>query len=128
MPAGRPTKYNDDIVQKAKDYVSGHYLKEGHTIPSISGMALYLDVSRECLYEWAKDPEKEFSYILDKCNMTQETVLLTGGLTNEMNPTIVKLALGKQGYTDKLDQVSDVNVNVSQYSDEQLDAIINQNS
>jgi len=128
MPAGRPTKYNDEIVQKARDYVSGHYVEYGHIIPSIAGMALYLDLNRDTLYDWANDSGKEFSDILAKCNITQEVALLNGGLSNDMNAAIVKLALGKQGYSDKIDQISDINVNVSEYSDAQLDAVISENS
>jgi hypothetical protein len=97
---GRPTKYNDDIVAAAWDYIST-YKQHGDCIPSHAGMACVLKLNKSTLYDWADDPEKEFSNILAACNQSQERVLLNGGLSNEFNSAITKLALGKQGYSEK---------------------------
>jgi hypothetical protein len=129
MAGGRPTKYTPELLAKAHAYVDGGWVDEGDLIPSHAGLAVTIEVTRTTLYDWESDPDKvEFSNILAKCNITQERKLLNGGLGGEFNPAITKLALGKQGYSDKLDQVSDINVNVSEYSDAQLDAVISQNS
>lgn len=40
-------------------------------------------------------------YILERIELTQEIVPINGGLTGEMNSNIVKLVLGKHGYSDK---------------------------
>jgi hypothetical protein len=100
MAGGRPTKYCQEIVDKAWEYID-NFADHGDKIPSHAGMACVLDLCKTTLYDWAEDPEKEFSYILAKCNQKQERTLLNGGLGNEMNAAIVKLALGKQGYSDK---------------------------
>lgn len=100
MPAGRPTKYNQDVVDAAWDYIE-NYREHGDVIPSHAGMACALNLCKTTLYDWATDPDKEFSYILAKCNQMQEKTLLNGGLSNEFNAAITKLALGKQGYSDR---------------------------
>ena len=129
MPAGRPTKYTPELIEAAHAYVNGGWEEEGDLIPSHAGLAVTIGVSRDTLYDWNSNPEKqEFSDILAKCNILQERKLLNGGLSGSFNAQITKLALGKQGYSDKIDQVSDININVSEYSDAQLDAIISENS
>lgn len=100
MPAGRPTKYNEEIVAAAWEYID-NFKDHGDVIPSHAGMACVLDLTKQTLYDWAKDEDKEFSYILAKCNQKQEMTLLNGGLNGEFNAAITKLALGKQGYSDK---------------------------
>jgi hypothetical protein len=64
-------------------------------------MACALGLGKRTLYDWADDEEKEFSRILELCNQKQERTLLNGGLTSEFNAAITKLALGKQGYSEK---------------------------
>lgn len=100
MPGGRPTKYNAKIVADAKHYIE-NYEEYGDVIPSIVGMACELKINKSTLYDWADDPEKEFSTILAHCMSKQERVLFQKGLTNDFNATIVKLALGKHGYKDQ---------------------------
>jgi len=102
MPAGRPTKYNEEIVGKAREYIT-NYQEHGHAMPSIVGMAVVLNVAKSTLYDWAEDEEKEFSDILDECMDNQELVLFNQALMNEFNSSIAKLALGKHGYHDKVD-------------------------
>lgn len=100
MAGGRPTKYNPEIVAKAWDYIE-NYADTGDVIPSHAGMACVLNLNKSTLYDWADDEAKEFSDILAKCNQAQERVLLNGGLSNTFNSAITKLALGKQGYSEK---------------------------
>lgn len=99
---GRPTKYTPELIEKAKYYVDQGYLEEGEVIPTIEGMALYLKIRRRTIYDWAAQEEKEeFSHIVEWCNAKQAKILMSGSLKNEMNPTISKLLLTKQGYSDK---------------------------
>lgn len=103
MRAGRPTKYTPELVEKAKHYLE-HYAEYDDVIPSIVGLALVLDITRETIYKWAKEEGKEtFTDILAKINIKQERVLIGKGLSNEFNSNIVKLVLGKHGYHDKQD-------------------------
>ena len=105
MPGGRPTKYNDEILSKAKAYVDGGYLACGDVIPQMAGLAIELSISRETIYDWCDDPEKqEFSDIVGRCLRAQERKLLNGSLKGEMNPTIAKLILTKHGYSERVQQ------------------------
>ena len=102
MPAGRPTKYSQEMVDKAQAYLDGEYEQGGKVIPSLCGLARYLGIASSTLDAWGKDPEKaEFSGILSEILQEQQTLLLNNGLTGKFNSAITKLALGKHGYSDK---------------------------
>lgn len=114
---GRPTLYNEDILNKTKEYISScqdkeieQEKKEGWVtyktkvkLPTIEGLAVYLEVSRDSLYEWAK-VHKEFSYILENLRAEQADRLINSGLSGDYNPTITKVLLTKHGYVDKAEQ------------------------
>ena len=101
---GRPTKYGQEIVTKARHYLDNHG-QYGHKIPSTAGLALVLGLSRETLRLWSKDEDKkEFLGILEAINQKQECVLLDNGLDGTFNSTITKLVLGKHGYHDRAQQ------------------------
>jgi hypothetical protein len=102
MAGGRPTKYCQEIVDAAWEYIE-NYKEHEDVIPSHAGLACVLNLNKSTLYDWAQDPEKEFSNILAKCNQKQEKVLLNGGLSGDFNAAITKLALGKQGYSEKIE-------------------------
>lgn len=104
MPAGRPTDYSDEMCRKARQYLRT-FDKDGDLIPTIAGLALELKVSRQTVYAWAKEPEKhEFSDIVNEILAKQEVLLVNKGLSGDFNPTIAKLALGKHGYSEKVEQ------------------------
>ena len=99
----RPTKYNETILKKAKDYLTQYEVFEA--VPTIAGLAVYLDISRETVYAWAAEPEKdEFSDICKRLMTRQEFALLNGGIKGDFNPTITKLMLTKHNYSDKQEQ------------------------
>ena len=100
-PVGRPKELNDAIIKKAQEYVDGAYLTE-EEVPTIAGLALYIDKRRSTVYEWAKENEN-FSDILGKIMTKQERELLKGGLKGDYNSTISKLMLTKHGYSDKVE-------------------------
>lgn len=101
MPAGRPSKYNEALLEKANHYLD-NWEAMGHKIPSNSSLCLHLEITRETVQDWRNDPKKpEFSYILARISLMQETTLLDKGLANEYNSNLCKLVLGKHGYTDK---------------------------
>ena len=101
MPAGRPTKYTDELQAKADTYLDA-YEAEGDAIPSAIGLADYLGISRATLYSWGDDEDKpRFLDILDKVQRKQFRLLVSNGLNNTFNANIAKLVLGKHGYSDK---------------------------
>ena len=127
-PGGRPTIYNNDILVKAREYLSlcqdqdntieeslepqahGGSLKRERKIkvklPTKGGLAVYLGVSRVTLDNWAKE-YPEFFYIMEKLGSEQEDRLINKGLSGDYNPTISKLLLSKHGYRESTDITSD---------------------
>ena len=106
MPAGRPTKYNEEVLKVTKEYID-NYADHGDMMPSVAGLAVLLGIRRETLHVWAKEEGKEiFSNMLGDLQAKQEQVLFNNGLNGTFNSTITKLALTKHGYHDKVDQES----------------------
>lgn len=103
MPGGRPTKYTPELLEKCHKYIE-EWRTLGDMIPSHNALSLYLDVSRETLYAWEKDEDKkEFSDILSKIMVLQQSELINKGLEGKFSAPITKLVLGKHGYSDKVD-------------------------
>jgi hypothetical protein len=98
---GRPTKYNEEMQDKADEYLTEY--KIDSVVPSAIGLSLYLDISDSTLYDW-KAKHKDFARTLEKIKKKQATELINKGLTSEFNPTIVKLMLHNHGYSDKVEQ------------------------
>ena len=112
MPGGRPTTWSKALEKKAWEYVNGGWQEAGHAFPSAVGLCSYIDRSKSIIYDWAKDENKQFSDILDKINQEQEIVAWNRGMVGDYNANLVKLLLGKHGYSDKL-ETENVNVEVS---------------
>jgi hypothetical protein len=99
MTAGRPTKYNKGVLQKAEAYIE-HYEDHGDAVPTAAGLACVLRVGKRTLYSWA-ERHAEFQHTLDELNATQERVLTSQGLTGNFNSVITKLMLCNHGYSVK---------------------------
>lgn len=106
MKAGRPTLYKPNLLRRAKEYIKA--TKDNKDLyPSIAELAITLSISRETVYAWQKDDDKEeFSDIVKELMALQETRLTEFGLTGKFNATIAKLLLGKHGYKDTSDVTS----------------------
>ena len=98
-PVGRPTKYNDDMQERADRYVFCYHEQED-VIPSAAGLCVWLGINRSTLHEWEKIHDK-FSNTLDAIRQLQEKIALNKGITGDFNSTIVKLVLANHGYSDK---------------------------
>lgn len=104
MPGGRPTKYTPELVEKAREYVDTYDMYD-HAFPSDIGLCEVLGISTATLYVWAKDEHKsEFIDILDRINIRQQQVAWNKGLKGEYNANLVKLLLGKHGFSEKNQQ------------------------
>lgn len=98
---GRPTKYTKEFEEKAQDYLV-NYANYEQAFPSNIGLALHLGIAESTLYKWAKEKGKErFSEILDDINAKQQMVAWHKGMTGEYNANLVKLLLGKHGFSEK---------------------------
>ena len=101
---GRPTKYNEELQEKADGYL--YELEElGHVVPSRAGLCCYLGIAKSTSQAWEKE-HPAFSATLSRIEVMQEHLALNGGLSNALNSTIVKLVLANHGYSDKIDNVS----------------------
>lgn len=96
---GRPTKYSKNMLTKALGYLQ-NYKELGDVVPTREGMADELGVTVATLYNWA-DEHPEFFDTLARANAKQARALVSGGLSGEMQPTIVKLMLANHGYREK---------------------------
>lgn len=97
---GRPLKFPDvnKLEEKIKTYFTD--CKNKNEIPTISGLAYYLDTSRETLCNY-EDKEEFFDTIKkakDKVVYLQEQLAMKG----EINPTVwIFSAKNNLGYTDR---------------------------
>jgi len=114
MTAGRPTQYTPELVEKALTYLEickdteedkENGIKASVKMPSKGGLAVYLGVSRETLYAWAKE-KPEFSDIMEQMGAIQEDRLLNKGLSGDYSPVIAKVLLTKHGYREGIDQTT----------------------
>ena len=96
---GRPTKLTDELKAKAELYLTD-YLSNEDIVPSVAGLACYLEISRSSLYNY-KDENARFLDIVERVELLQEKMLVNGGLMGDFNPTIAKLMMTKHGYSDK---------------------------
>lgn len=132
MPAGRPTDYNSQVLTDAWNYIK-EFSNDNYDVvrerlkvqlPTIEGLALYLEVSRSTVYLWQKD-HQEFSDIIEILLQKQAQALINNGLSGDYNPTIAKVLLTKHGYSDKQEieqktTIKDERKDLSKLSDEDL--------
>lgn len=129
----RPKEFDQTSIDKARKYLDmciDQYEKRGMfeklkvKVPTIEGLARYLKIHRDTVYQWEKENE-EFSDILEELRSEQADRLLNMGLSGDYNSTIAKVLLTKHGYSDKqeIDQkttVKDERINTKNLTDEQL--------
>lgn len=96
---GRPSKLAVSL-EKAKAYLMGEYKTVGDVVPSVSGLACYLGISKVTALSYAKE-NNAFLNTLEAIKTIQENSLINKGLTGDFNPTIVKLMLSNHGYAEK---------------------------
>lgn len=103
----RPTKYDPKFVQEVDKYLAttGHGTMH---MPKIESLAIRLEVSKNTLYEWAKE-HKEFQDALEKLMSYQGERLIDDGIYGgkEVNSTIIKLLLqNNHGMKERVDQTT----------------------
>jgi len=88
MTAGRKSKYEGQTtLTKAREYYNDWArldAEDGAVIPTIEGLALHLNVHRDTIHTWTKDPEKEeFSDIVKDIYAKQGRLLVNKSLTGD---------------------------------------------
>lgn len=103
----RPTDYGPHIVEQTRAYLAEIQNDERVVpkLPTIEGLSLFLNVSRDTLYEWEK-VHPEFSDIMEVVRATQAEALMQNGLRNLYQSTITKVLLTKHGYREGVDQTT----------------------
>lgn len=116
---GRPTDYQGKkTIKKVQEYLKGcedterslikSSSEKGYemyenkivvNLPTIEGVAIFLKISRETVYEWEKI-HKDFSDIIGELRAKQAQALINKGLSGDYNSTIAKVLLTKHGYRD----------------------------
>jgi hypothetical protein len=111
MPLGRPTKYEGDAtVLRTREYFFDSVLTAGDNIPSIEGLAVYLDVNKSTIYEW-KDKNVDFSNAIKNGEAHQARALINL-MTDKERFTAGSIFVAKNilGWSDKKDIVVDHNI------------------
>ena len=101
---GRPTKYNETVLEIAWDYINGGF-EARSVIPTVEEFALLVGVSKKTLYEWEKEEDKkEFCYAMDTLRNLQASLTINKGLTGEwLNNIIIGRLLTTHGYKEKIE-------------------------
>lgn len=109
--SGRPTTYSDEMLAKTSEYIdscndeTSDKGKVTVNLPSIEGLAYFLKVNKDTLYEWCK-VHPEYSDVIDDLRAKQARALLNNGLAGTYNPTIAKVLLTKHGYREGIDNTT----------------------
>jgi hypothetical protein len=123
--AGRPSKYTDELLDIARDYIDNFQPTPFEAIPMVAGLAKRLGVNRSTVYDWSGQEDKqEFSDIVERIMLEQEIMLMSGGLMNVYNASLAKLALAKHGYADKVETKDTTQKSIDDLTDEELDEFI----
>ena len=87
--AGAIQREAETLRRKASDYLFAWKLKDA--IPSVAGLARYLDTSKRCVLLWRRE-DPSFAHRVDVVETEQERLLVNGLVTGEIetNATIAK--------------------------------------
>ena len=77
-PVGRPTKYYPEIINKIDEYFTT-VGREQTELPTIEGLADYLAITTETVYQWGKK-YTEFSDTIKKVAAKQKIQLMNDGM------------------------------------------------
>lgn len=98
---GRPSKYNEELQDKADAYLEDQFYTHQEPVPSIAGLAVHLGICRDTVAEWAKD-KPEFSGTVRKMLAMQQLGLQSGGLKKEYDAGMARFMLAaNHGMSDK---------------------------
>lgn len=131
MPAGRPAKYNQQILDKAKNWIENYEIsydtpvtitKDGKTVekmvekanlpPFDMDLAKYLNIARQTYYRWVRE-HKEFSDTIKELKNKFEEVLVKNALAGHYNPAFaIFTAKNCIGWKDK-HEIEQTNYNFS---------------
>jgi hypothetical protein len=104
---GRPTKYDPSFCEEVDEYLATTGKEQMH-LPKVESFAIWLDVSKKTLYNWAEE-HPEFLHSLEKIMVRQAEQLIDDGIYGgkDINSTIVKLLLqNNHGMKERIDETT----------------------
>ena len=104
MPAGRPTDYkHEETIKLTKAYFADSYGVAKDNVPTIDGLAVYLDVCRDTVYAWKKK-FPEFTYTIKRGEAHQGRAI-TNLLTDKERFTTGSIFVAKNvmGWVDRVE-------------------------
>lgn len=108
---GRPTDYKgEETIMRTREYFFDSLMVAGDNVPSIEGLAVYLGVCRDTVYEWKKKHPRFTDTI--KKGEAHQTRALINLMTDKDKFTAGSIFVAKNilGWTDKKDVVHDHNI------------------
>lgn len=120
---GQPTKYNEEVLTQAKNYLAR--IKAKDDIPYLSEFASEIDVDRRTVENWAdkQGENSEFFRTLKVIKNYQEFCLEKGALVGKYNPTSAIFQL-KVNHGKIETEKKDFNHSFGDLTDEQLNTLI----
>lgn len=105
---GQARRLDAALLEKAREYVN-KYHEDGYfqlvkKLPSETGLALHLGVTKMTVIRWKKDLDDvavEFAELLEEVKDLQHECLVNCGLFKELDPKITTLMLGQHGISNK---------------------------
>jgi len=120
---GRPKEYKSEYVSMVYEYLASckdeevkRVVTDGEkstsyqyrvkvNLPTIEGLALFLHVSKDTIYEWEKESiDTLFSDALVKLRQEQAVKLINGGLSGDYTSKIATVLLNQHGYREQTAQ------------------------
>jgi len=121
---GRPPKF--ESVEQLESLIESYFenCKQENKPYTITGLALWLDTSREVLLDYQENKGDEFSYTIKRAKLKCENWVEEGALMNKVNPTSAIFNLkNNYGWKDKTEQELDhKGLNINFASDFKKDA------
>jgi len=96
--AGRPFKFTpEEALERARWYLA-NYEQEGDLVPTVAGLAVYMDCSKKILYNYQQHPDyAELIPVMDALMTKQHKLLTSGGLGGRFHPVVTRIMLSKHG-------------------------------
>lgn len=118
---GAPTKYDPlTIYPKIEEYIKS-CSKEQTELPTIEGLALHLNITKETLYQWTKKYE-DLSDAIKRILMKQKTQLMNDGMYGgkEVNATMAIFLLKVNHGLNELPNTA-IQINFGQLAKQELE-------